>query len=329
MKIAVLSRHKDPISLLHYRESIIKQLTKRKKVKFARFVSSIPSGCDLVWEPGLAGLRAPPKILKTATVPIVATVHGAAPLAMPWKENYSNIIEAIYGIINKFNVISSWQWFSQRTSSVISVSAFAAKEISDLFGISRNIIRTIYHGVDHNLFSRDGQKVVLDRPYFLHVSQYQPIKNFDRLYISFKRLQRKYRICLVAIMPNYKNIKDNSILLINKNVNHFDLVKWYRGSLGFVFPSLRESFGMPIIEAMASGCPVITSNSTACAEIAFNAAITVNPKSTEEIAKSMEKLLMDVNKATELRIKGSHRAKAFSWEKSAHEHLSIFEKALR
>ncbi len=330
MKIAVLSRHHDPTSLLHYRESIIKKLEKRRNVQFIRFLNSIPTECDLVWEPGLAGLRAPPKILKTSSKPIVATVHGAAPLVMPWKENYSSCTEAIYGSILKFKVNLSWKWFTQSVSSVISVSNFAAKEISDVFRISRSTIRTIYHGLDHTIFSRNIEKVSINSPYFLHVSQYQPKKNFERIYISFKELQRAYRVYLVAIMPNFsKDMKDNTILLVNRNVKHVDLVRWYRGALGFVFPSLHESFGMPIIEAMASGCPVITSNTTACAEIAYDSAITVNPRSIKEITRSMEKLLIDKNTASALRRKGRNRAKAFSWEKSAHEHLSIFEKALR
>jgi glycosyltransferase involved in cell wall biosynthesis len=86
---------------------------------------------------------------------------------------------------------------------------------------------------------------------------------------------------------------------------------------------------MPILEAMACGCPVITSNSSACAEIAQDAALLVNPYSVDEIAKAMGMIVEDASLRETLRKKGIERASFFSWQKCAKEHLKVFEKVLR
>jgi glycosyltransferase involved in cell wall biosynthesis len=111
-------------------------------------------------------------------------------------------------------------------------------------------------------------------------------------------------------------------------MNHGELVTYYKRAVGFIFPSLHESFGMPILEAMACGCPVITSNTTACKEVAGDAALLVNPYSVDEITSAMERLVEDSALRRSLREKGIKRASMFTWKKSAQEHLKVFEGAL-
>jgi len=103
----------------------------------------------------------------------------------------------------------------------------------------------------------------------------------------------------------------------------------YSAASAFVFPSLRETFGMPILEAMASGCPVISSNSTGCAEVAGDAALLVDPRSITDIAGAMHRLTEDASLRADLRERGLARARQFTWQRSAEEHLKVFEKALR
>lgn len=95
-----------------------------------------------------------------------------------------------------------------------------------------------------------------------------------------------------------------------------------------MFPSLHETFGMPILEAMACGCPVITSNVTACPEVAGDAALLVNPRSVDEIANAMRRLMEEQELRETLWERGLKRALQFTWRKSAKKHLEVFEKVL-
>ncbi len=85
---------------------------------------------------------------------------------------------------------------------------------------------------------------------------------------------------------------------------------------------------MPILEAMACGCPVITSNATACAEVAGDAALLVNPRCVDEIADAMRRVITDPDLRMSLRARGLERAKAFTWRKSAEAHLKVFQDVL-
>ena len=126
----------------------------------------------------------------------------------------------------------------------------------------------------------------------------------------------------MAVIPDYLNQRVSSdIEIINSPMNHEELFRFYNKAIGFVFPSLHETFGMPILEAMACGCPVITSNVSACPEIAGDAALLVNPRSVEDIAAAILRLITDNELRSNLREEGLKRSKMFSWEKSAEEHL--------
>lgn len=94
----------------------------------------------------------------------------------------------------------------------------------------------------------------------------------------------------------------------------------------FVFPSIRESFGLPILEAFGCGVPVISSNTSALKEIVGDAGILVNPFSVEEINKAMQKIITENDLRNELALKAENRAKDFSWKKSAYLHYEIFHR---
>jgi len=107
-----------------------------------------------------------------------------------------------------------------------------------------------------------------------------------------------------------------------------DLPALYNGADLFVFPSLYEGFGLPVLEAMACGTPVITSNTSSLPEVAGDAALLVDPYDVDAIAEAMRRVLTDLNLAGELRVKGLARASEFSWERTARETLAVYEKVL-
>ena len=161
------------------------------------------------------------------------------------------------------------------------------------------------------------------------MAQNQPLKNIDRLLVAYQKIPVEVRHDLVLIIPGYKkSVSISGVRVIYEKQSAEALANWYRGAIGFVFPSLRESFGLPILEAMACGCPVMTSDNSACKEIAGDAAILVNPRDEKMIISAMLQLANDAKFRDELRSKGLKRAKQFTWHRSAMEHLKEFHRAI-
>lgn len=331
MKLAILTRHHEPFSLRIYRENIVRELI-ILGIEVLPFTEdgSIPERCDLVWEPGLAGNHLPRPIFKKIQIPFVATVHGAAPFSMNWKDIYPTPFNALRGKLQNYQTLAAWHWFRSKLSAVISVSEYGAQEISLVFGLQRSLIFPIYHGVEHNIFQVNDKRPTDAHPHLLQVAQYQTKKNVKRVFSAYSKLPKQNCPELIVVLPGYrgKTVEIKGIKLIREGLSHIELAALYRGALGFIFPSLHETFGMPILEAMACGCPVITSNSTACAEIAGDAALLVSPRSVDEIAHAIGRLIEDESLRESLRQKGLARSQQFTWRKSAEGHLKVFKKAL-
>ncbi len=107
-----------------------------------------------------------------------------------------------------------------------------------------------------------------------------------------------------------------------------DLPALYNGADLFCFPSLYEGFGLPVLEAMACGTPVVTSNTTSLPEVAGEAALLVDPYDVEDIAAAMQRVLTEPDLAHDLRERGLARAGQFSWEKTARETIAVYERVL-
>jgi glycosyltransferase involved in cell wall biosynthesis len=288
---------------------------------------TIPQNVDLYWNPGVAS-SSPYPGLKKVTQPVVVTFHGAGILTLPIYECCGfNLIKMVYGYRNRILMKYGWFVFRKRCLAVITVSNYARQEFEKYLGFVNTEVIPIYHGVDHSIFY-PGDVNPEGNPYFLHVSAYQPKKNFDRILDAYRQLPAN-KPRLVAVVPGYRRpVSDSKIEIIQKPFNHKELSALYRNAFGFLFPSLHETFGHPIVEAMASGCPVITSNTTACAEVAGDAALLVNPRSVEEITAAMNRLVSDSGLRKTLRTKGIERAEMFTWRKSAEEYLKVFTEIL-
>lgn len=327
MTLGILCRQDEPFSLKIYSENIIKELSSLGiAVEPFGINDNIPDKCDIIWDPGIAGNRPPHNQFKHINKPLVATVHGAAPFVMPLRDICKDFKTRVRCVLQNYRTLKKWKWFKYKLSGVIAVSEFGRDEVCRVFDLPAGIVHVCYHGVDHNIFKPDGDRYK-NKPYFLFVgSSDRSIKNMDRVFEAYRRLPEDKRSEMIAIIPGFKkNIKIKGLTVISNSMSQSELARFYRGAQALVFPSLRESFGMPILEAMACACPVITSNRSACSEVAGNAALLVNPYSVEEIANAMRQVLLDEALYNSLRQKGLQRASQFTWRKSAEEHLKIFK----
>lgn len=329
MRIAVLYRLKMPHSIRIYTDNIIAHL-ERAGVRCGMFApgESLPLGTDLCWDPGCSGGKPPSPALRNVEVPIIATVHDAAPMAALSSEYYPNALRACYGSLKNFKKRLGWRYFRTRCAGFITVSEFAKNEIITCLGLEDHKIEVIYHGVDHKIFYPVAESDINGK-YFLHISQYQPIKNIDRIIKAHNLIKENTETDLVLVIAGFRGIiQEAGVSIISTAKSQADLADFYRGAMGFLYPSLRESFGMPPIEAMASGCPVITSNSSACGEIGSGGAILVDPRSVQDIAQAMSRVATDGDLRKDLRQRGLERAKEFTWSRAAELHIMAFEKAL-
>jgi glycosyltransferase involved in cell wall biosynthesis len=231
---------------------------------------------------------------------------------------------------SKFSTKMGWHLNRNNYAAIVAVSEYAKQEISTYLHVSKDIIFPVYHGVDLEVFHpKNGSGDSENEAYLLHVSQPQPKKNVDRLVAAYALLDPQERPQLRLVAPGYTNSNlPDGIQLYQSSLKHDELAPLYRGALGFIFPSIHETFGMPILEAMASGCPVITSNTTGCAEIASDAALLVDPRATEDIERAMRRLVTVKELRHSLREKGIIRARQFTWRRSAEQHIAVFEQTL-
>jgi glycosyltransferase involved in cell wall biosynthesis len=206
-------------------------------------------------------------------------------------------------------------------------------------------IKVVYHGVDQlfkpmneidpNTLKKISDKYHLPKHYLLYVGRLNVRKNIKNLLLAIKQIENK-EIPLIIVGKNDSKMFD-LISFIDENeltkrvlqlgfVPDEDLPLIYAGATLFCFPSFAEGFGLPILEAMATGVPVLTSNTTALPEIASDAAVLVSPNNIQEIANGINKLLSDELYVSQITKKGLDRAREFTWEKSAKTILNYLVK---
>lgn len=216
------------------------------------------------------------------------------------------------------------------SKKIITVSQFAKNEIIDCYQIDKNKLAVIYHGVSQ--FFRKKPPALQGEQYILAVSSLTNRKNLAVLIEAFLELNDNATKLYVIGERNSVFIRTN--LTNNQNIKFLDrvtdddLVSAYSNALFFVYPSLYEGFGMPPLEAMACGTPVIVSNRTAMPEICGSAAIYVNPNDPREICNNMKELLEKQQIRETLRQKGLKHVMNFSWDNSARQHLQLINKIL-
>lgn len=330
MKLAVLAHAQEPLSFQVYRKNVVSELRSIgvDTVPLIR-AGPKPRDYDLVWDPGF-GLNSLPKLIRWDGAPIVVTIHGGDVFSIPIHELARTWKDRVQVIIWKVMARRLSRYLGRRVSAAIAVSEYGARGVARGYGIPAGKVFPIHHGVDHGIFYPNGENSTRSRPYLLHVSAYAPKNNLDRISAAYARLPEASRPELLAVVPTQEGMAIDSagVKLIPAELSQTKLAELYRNALGLVSPSLHETFGMPILEAMACGCPVITSNVTACPEVAGDAAILVDPRSVEEIASAMKRLVDDEILRVKLRDRGLSRARGFTWRRSAEEHLEVFKSVL-
>jgi glycosyltransferase involved in cell wall biosynthesis len=251
-------------------------------------------------------LLCPANLAPVAARNVVLILHDAAPLRHPaW---YSGLY-------------ATWQrkllpLIAHRARRVITVSPFSRNELQELLNIDAEVV---YGGVDPR-FNPGVEPARRDRPYVLCVASHTARKNLGALVPAAKALQRDGIDLLVAggHRPQFAAEGNLSGLQLLGHVPDDELPGLYAGAEAFVLPSLYEGFGLPILEAMASGTPVVATNTTALPDTAGGAARLVEPE-PEAIREALSGLLADDEAKTELRARGIAHAGGFSWERSARE----------
>jgi len=226
----------------------------------------------------------------------------------------------------------------QECDLIICVSENTKQDAMEILKIPEKKLKVIYEAPDSIYFPRNQDEVEkvknkfkINGDYLLCVGTREPRKNIDRVLMAFVEISRAYPELSLVIAGKYgwgdKKLKVKSEKLkvrILGFVEKEDLASLYSGAEAFVYPSLYEGFGLPILEAMACGCPVITSNIGSMRELAAGFSVLVDPQSTDSIAENILKLLKNNDLRQELKIKGLKRAGEFSWEKAALQTLEAY-----
>jgi glycosyltransferase involved in cell wall biosynthesis len=258
--------------------------------------------------------------------PFVFTIHDLSHIYCP--EASSPLIRLYYATVMKRAC--------RRAATILTVSEFTRKQTIDWSGLSPEKVLNVGCGVDPTYHPK-GDSYGLPFPYFLSVSNRRRHKNEFRLVEAFVMANLDPRIRLVFTgepIPDLVRRIETHHLRSRVDfvgaVPEAKLPSLYRGAEALIFPSLYEGFGLPVLEAMACGTPVVTSNVTAMPEVAGDAALLVDPTSVEQIAEAMKRIVSDSSLRQRLRDKGLKRSAQFSWQRTvAKVHELLFRNPLQ
>jgi glycosyltransferase involved in cell wall biosynthesis len=227
----------------------------------------------------------------------------------------------------------------RRAAHILTISHSAAADLQRLFGFPRKKITVTYLAADkqfqpavHAEIERMREKLNLPARYALYVGSNKPHKNLVRLVQAWARVQTEAVLVLAGHWDErYPEAKRQvgelglqSRVFFRQNVSHSDLPSLYAGAQLFVFPSTYEGFGLPPLEAMACGSPVVCANVSSLPEVVGEAAVLFDPLDGEALASALTRLLEDSGLRDTLRAQGMARARRFTWERTAEETLKAY-----
>ncbi|MEO0115281.1 MAG: glycosyltransferase family 1 protein [candidate division WOR-3 bacterium] len=223
---------------------------------------------------------------------------------------------------------------------IITMSGIIKQQLVNHFSINSSKITVIYEGVSQifHPYSKDEilkfrQEFNLLKPYLLTVATLEPCKNYPTLIKAFAQLKQDLDLVIIGkkgwryyeIFSLIRELKLNERVKVMGYVPQDKLPFFYNGAEIYIHPSWYEGFGLPVLEAMASGTPIIASNSSSLPEVGGEAALYFNPASIEELVFKINMLLSNDELKNDLKKKGIERAQQFTWEKTALETLKILK----
>lgn len=239
----------------------------------------------------------------------------------------------------------------KHAARIFAVSHFTKSEIENFFGIEPSRIEVIYNAIDQRFLT--GHATEADRqllaeryqvagPFLLYAGRISPQKNIVRIIEAFAALKAELAkqdlfsdLKLIIIGDEVSKHPDLRRTVVRGGVQNdvrfmgflpIDVLRiFYDAAKVFVFPSLYEGFGLPPLEAMAHGTPVLTSNTSSIPEVVGNAAVMVNPENVFEMMRALQRVLLDSDLREKMRQRGYEQVKKFSWDRSAAEVLAGYE----
>ena len=232
----------------------------------------------------------------------------------------------------------------RRAAAVVAPSHSTRLDLVRHLGIPEDRITVVYEGVDHTVF-RPVERRVLDDPYVLFVGSEHPRKNLATLLRAFACVKEDGRLRNLKLVKvgssgsgeaslrerTLRAARDAGVeddVVFVGRAEGDELAACYSGAECLVLPSLYEGFGLPPVEAMACGCPVIVSNVTSLPELVGDAALLVDPTDDRALAGALRAVLDDATLREDLRARGFARAAEFTWERVARETLAVYERVL-
>ena len=266
-----------------------------------------------------------------------------------------DLLEHMYGARNGSSIRRSLHTQLTRRAlrnadRVLAVSQFTKSELEQIFGIPRDRIEVVYNAIDERFLrghaSEADHQLIAERyqvnyPFILYAGAIRPHKNVVRIIEAFSALKTELEkeqqftdLKLIIIGDDLSSHPDLRRTVIRSGVQNdvrflgfvpIEVLRiFYDVAKVFVFPSLYEGFGLPPLEAMAHGTPVVTSNTSSLPEVGGNAAIMVNPENVFEIQRALQKALLDAALRIRMKQRGYEQAKKFSWMASVSRILEIY-----
>lgn len=274
---------------------------------------------------------APSKLIERSNLPKFRMIHDIIPL--------------IEGNINN-NKSNWWNWSYRIYNTInekdfyITNSEYTKQDVLKYFPfIKENHIKTTLLAANRSFYPTEEK--IINENYIFSLCTLGKRKNLKFAIENFFTFIKKHNIEDLKLvlggsvwkkyekeLSNIINKYDSSKIILTGYINDEDLKKYYSNALCFIYPSLYEGFGLPVLEAMQCGCPIITSNRTSLPEVIGNAGIQINPESNEELIDAYEKMYFDEKFRNECSAKGLNRAKLFSWEKCAKEIIGFIKSTL-
>jgi glycosyltransferase involved in cell wall biosynthesis len=290
-------------------------------------------GLDVVHEPMQIG----PFFLKKGFSSVV-TVHDLSPLLFPETFNRIVYLHHKYGMIR----------ILRNVDAVVTDSHNTRKDLLERFSVDPKKIRVIHLGVaerfkpaNHLVCERLREKLGLADPFVLYLGTLEPRKNLTSLIDAFHKLKKDIRmnhkllICGAKgwkysnIFKRVKQLRLENEVVFTGFIDDEDLPALYSSAKVFVFPSIYEGFGLPPLEAMACGCPVICSNAASLPEVVGDAAITVSPYDANRLSQELYHVLSSKRLRQRLIRKGFKNVKRFSWKRCAEQTLQVYQEVYR